>query len=369
MAVGAIAPALGAAAQIGTGIASGIGGKQAQKRANQMGDEALGIYRRQAELNLGTGDYLRNQAEMYSNPALGARLTNDAFTTGDTLRNIANVEAGNIGNGSYMNDAAQSIQGAGNFNEYDFAPVENTRQQALAFANETAANARRDALAQQTRATSQQGTALDAQLAQRGLSRDSGAAAGALSQFARENALTNAQLESNLAQMTGQLGMQASQFDVSSALQMAGLGSQYNLGMNQLRSTTGIQQGQALAGLQSLQDQQALQRAQLQSNAELGALGAAQGAYQANYLTPMMGAQQNLATLGSYAGGYAQSGMSDLIKGAAGSAGQGGAGKGAAIGGLSGQGGTIDQLTSALTGKNTPTQGGTNPGFGVSYRG
>lgn len=345
------APLIGAAAQVGTGIASGVQGKQAQQRANQMGDQALDMYQQFAEGNIGTREYLQDQAIRYSNPALGQQLTDQAIGLGDYLGGIANTEAGNIGQGGYMGDARNFLEGAGQFDQYNFDPTRSTREQALEFSQTMGDNARRDARAQMAVANTQAGTMLDAQLAQRGLSRDSGAASVALSQLGQQNAMTTAQLESGLAQQAGQLGLQASQFDISSALQQAQMESGYNLGMNQLTSQTGLAQAQGLMGLQQMSDQQALQRYGMQSEAALQGNAAAQAAYGQNYLNPMMNAQNILGTLASYQGGYAQSGMGQLIGGAQNAAGSGGAGKGAAIGGLSGRGGTISQITSGIEGK------------------
>ena len=346
------APVIGAISSIGSGIKSGIQGKQAQKRANQLGDQALGMYQQFAQSNIDTGNYLREQADAYSNPALGQQLTEQAMGLGNYLQGIAGTEAGNIGQGTMMGDAQAALMGAGNFDQYDFSGIGSTREQALAFANEMGDNARRDARAQMAIGNTQAGTMLDAQLAQRGLSRDSGAAAVALSQLGQQNAMTTAQLESGLAQQAGQLGLQASQFDISSALQQGQMESGYNLGMNQLRSQTGLSQAQGLMGLQQLSDQQALQRYGMQSEAALQGNAAAQAAYGQNYLQPMMNAQNILGTLASYQGGYAQSGMGQLISGSQNAAASGGAGVGAGLGALGGRGGFINQIVSGLENKN-----------------
>lgn len=342
---------IGAAAQIGTGIASGVGGKRAEQRANQMGDQALDMYRQFAEGNIGTREYLQNQAGQYSNPQLREQLTDQAMRLSAFITDIAGTESGNIGQGGYMGDARDALMGAGQFDQYNFDPTRSTREQALEFSQTMGDNARRDARAQMAMGNTQANTMLDAQLAQRGLSRDSGAAAVAMSQLGQQNAMSTAQLESALAQQAGQLGLQASQFDISSALQQAQMESGYNLGMNQLMSQTGLAQAQGLAGLQQLSDQQALQRYGMQSEAALQGNAAAQAAYGQNYLQPMMNAQNILGTLASYQGGYAQSGMGQLIGGAQNAAGSGGAGKGAAIGGLTGRGGGISQIVSGIQGK------------------
>lgn len=342
---------IGAAAQIGTGIASGVGGKRAEQRANQMGDQALDMYRQFAEGNIGTREYLQNQAGQYSNPQLGQQLTDQAMGLTEYLDGISTIEASKIGQGGYMGDARDALMGAGQFDQYNFDPTRSTREQALEFSQTMGDNARRDARAQMAMGNTQANTMLDAQLAQRGLSRDSGAAAVAMSQLGQQNAMSTAQLESALAQQAGQLGLQASQFDISSALQQAQMESGYNLGMNQLTSQTGLAQAQGLAGLQQLSDQQALQRYGMQSEAALQGNAAAQAAYGQNYLQPMMNAQNILGTLASYQGGYAQSGMGQLIGGAQNAAGSGGAGKGAAIGGLTGRGGGISQIVSGIQGK------------------
>lgn len=342
---------IGAAAQIGTGIASGVGGKRAEQRANQMGDQALDMYRQFAEGNIGTREYLQNQAGQYSNPQLGQQLTDQAMGLTEYLNGISTIEASKLGQGGYMGDARDALMGAGQFDQYNFDPTRSTREQALEFSQTMGDNARRDARAQMAVGNTQASTMLDAQLAQRGLSRDSGAAAVAMSQLGQQNAMSTAQLESALAQQAGQLGLQASQFDISSALQQAQMESGYNLGMNQLTSQTGLAQSQGLMGLQQLSDQQALQRYGMQSEAALQGNAAAQAAYGQNYLQPMMNAQNILGTLASYQGGYAQSGMGQLIGGAQNAAGSGGAGKGAAIGGLTGRGGGISQIVSGIQGK------------------
>lgn len=340
-----ILPFIGPALQIGQGISSSVKGKQSANEANRLGQEQADLSRKMGEANLAAGDYLRSSADQYSNPQMGQSLMNRANNLGNFLSGIANTEAGNIGSGDSMNLARDLLAGAGNFDQYSFDQVQSTRQQAADFANQMGTNARQDARAQMAIANQQAGGALDAQLAQRGLSRDSGAAAVALSQLGQQNSMNTAQLESQLAQQAGQLGMQASQFDVQSALNLANMGSNYNLGMNQLRSQTGLGQAQGLMGLQQLQDQQAMQRYGMRSEAATTGLGAAQNAYVQNFLNPMMNAQNALGTLASYQGGYAQQGYGGLVSGAAGSAKEGYTGAGAGITG------GLEQIISALANK------------------
>lgn len=348
----AVLPFVGPALQIGSGISSGIKGKNSRNEANKNAAMERDMYSRMAESNIGTANYLRGQADQYSNPQLGQQLTDQAMGLTEYLNGISTIEASKIGQGGYMGDARDALMGAGQFDQYDFSGVGSTREQALDFAQTMGDNARRDARAQMAMGNTQANTMLDAQLAQRGLSRDSGAAAVAMSQLGQQNAMSTAQLESALAQQAGQLGLQASQFDISSALQQAQMESGYNLGMNQLMSQTGLAQAQGLAGLQQLRDQQALQRYGMQSEAALQGNAAAQAAYAQNYLNPMMNAQNILGTLASYQGGYAQTGMGNLTKGAAASAQSGFTGAGEGIGG------GFSGLTSALENKNKGGQQG-----------
>ncbi len=352
-----IGPIAGAAVSVGSGIKNKQAAKRAEQRANQMGEQALGIYQQFAEGNIGTREYLQDQANQYSNPELGRELTDNALGLAKYLDGISTIEASKLGQGGYMGDARTALEGAGNFNQYDFSGVGSTREQALDFAQTMGDNARRDARAQMAVANTQANTMLDAQLAQRGLSRDSGAAAVAMSQLGQQNAMSTAQLESALAQQAGQLGLQASQFDISSALQQAQMESGYNLGMNQLTSQTGLAQAQGLMGLQQLSDQQALQRYGMQAEAALQGNAAAQAAYAQNYLNPMMNAQNILGTLASYQGGYAQSGLGQLLTGSQNAAASAGTAAGANFGAVPG---FLGQIASGLGSKNQNNQAPAN---------
>lgn len=322
-----------------TGIASGISGHKAANQAQKTAQENQAIYNRMAEGNLGTLDFLRDTMSGFQNPQLADQVLRSAQGLGGNLTDIANRAAGQIGGGGYMGQV-------GDFNEYSFQPVQTTLDQTRQFVNEMGQTARTQATDQAALATRQQGDMLDAALAGRGFSRNSGAAAAALSDFGQQSALQRSQLEGSLAQMAGEMGLQSGQFDAQNAIQMAGLGSNYNLGMNQLRSQTGL-------ALQGLHDQQALSRAQLQMGAAQGGHDALQNTYAQNYLNPMIGLASPLATLGSYMGGYAQSGLDNVHQGQRAGAQAGGAGFGAGFMGMANQFSNPDFL-SLIMGMTSP---------------
>lgn len=363
-----VLPFIGPVMSIGSGIKGKQGAKKSEQRANQMGDEALGLYRRMGEHNIGTADYLRDQADLYSRPDIGNALMGRSMGIGDLLSEIAQTEAGNIGSGETMRMVQDLLTGASgaNLNEFNFGPMQSAIGAASAAgrsaqgkADQAGELARRNAMAQQAASSALTGTALDAQLAERGMSRDSGAASSALSQFQQQNALTRAGLEGQLADQAaqlglgiGQLGVDAAKADMATAAQMAGIGSQYNLGMNELRNQAGMGAARGLLDLQGLRDNQALARAGLQSGALMDGLNLALGAYGQNYLNPMMNAQNALGTISSYMGGTAQAGMDNLISGASRAASEGYAGGGQGIqGGLS----QLTNLIGPVTGKKAGT--------------
>lgn len=353
--ISAVAPFIGPAIQGVQAIGSGIGGKQAAKKGDALVQQQQDIYGRMAEGNLGTLDNLMGMMQGYQNPDLANRVLTAAQGLGGTLTGIADTASGQLGAGGYMNQAGQ-------FDNFSFDPVNSTLAQTREAVTQMGDRARTQASDLAALNARQQEGMLDSALAARGFSRDSGTAAAALAGFGQQAALQRSSLESQLADQAAQAGLQAGQFDASNALQLAGLGSQYNLGMNQLRSNTNL-------ALQQLNDQQAMQRAQLQMGAAQSGFDALQGTYSQNYLAPMLSLANNAATVGSYMGGYGQSGMDNLLNYYKQGAQQGGAGQGAGLGGL------VSGLTSAITGKQgggpqmsaaiVPNQ---PSGFGVSIK-
>lgn len=340
MAAAAI-PAIGAGIQGVQAIGSGISGKQAQKKLDAQMQRTNELYSGMADMGAGVMDQLGNtMAGLTGGGSQGQRLMDLSSTISDTMVRNAQTSAGQIGQGGGA-DIARNAVG----NQFDFQPVQQNLLQATQTAQDAAARARTMAGDQMALGTQQGMQALDAQLAGRGFSRNSGAAAAGLMGLHQQNALASSQLQGQLADQAGNMALQAAQLDTANLLNQQGMASQYNLGMNQLGANVGM-------GLQQLNDQQALQRAGLLNDATLAGFNAQQGAYQQNILSPTMQYQSILGGLGGQLAGIAASGLAGNTNLMAGGVQQAGSGKGAALGGLTGEKGGLATLQSAISGKN-----------------
>lgn len=256
----------------------------------------------------------------YQNPQMAADVTNGAYQLGNTLQQNASIGASQIGQGG----GAQIAQNALG-NQFDFAPVGQQLTQTTQLAQDMAGRARTQAADASALNMRQSEGALDAQLAGRGLSMNSGAAAAGLMGLQQQNALARSQLEGNLANQAGQMGLQAAQLDTSNLLQHQGTASQYNLGMNQLGAQTGL-------ALQQLNDQQAIQRTGMLNDAAMGGFNALQGTYAQNYLNPQLQIQSILGALSGQLAGIGAGGLQANTELGARGVQQAGSGKGAALG-------------------------------------
>lgn len=314
--------------------------------------------------------------------------TYQAGAAGLQNRGLANQAAGLVQQGGMGGLLANVAQGGGfqgfqpgqvfqgnqfTANQFEFDPVAATRQQAIDFSMQAGDRARATAQEQAALAMRQGSQGIDKMLAARGLSADSGVGAAALAQLGAATGQQMADLNRDLASQGQQAALQASQFDVGSLLDLAGMSSQYNLGLNQLTGQLGLgrdqmtveqlmqnaqlgaqfglqrndllaglaQAGQAnnlarsqqLAALQGLQDQSMLARTDLLARGVTDPISMMQGIYAQNYLAPQMellGLQSGLAgtLVGSGVQGLMgnQAAMAQAVQAA-------GAGKGAATAG------------------------------------
>jgi hypothetical protein len=186
----AIATGLGAATQLGQGISS----KQAGQRAAATGERQLGENEQFAQ-QIGQG-------------AMG-------------------------GFGSAMSGLQGMVGQTPDLNSFDIGGVANTQQMAIDNALGFGDRARATAKEQMGLGFNQQSDALDAALASRGLSRNSGVAAGALTGLLGQQGQQMAELNRGLADQQGNMALQAGQFDAQNALGMGQLGVQQTLGLNQ----------------------------------------------------------------------------------------------------------------------------------------
>jgi hypothetical protein len=160
-----------------------------------------------------------------------------AAATGE--RQLAENEAfaGALGQGS-MGAFDAALGGLGNLangglREFDVGGVANTQQMAIENALGFGDRARTTAQEQMALGFNQQSDALDAALASRGLSRNSGVAAGALSGLLGQQGQQMAEFNRGLADQQGNMALQAGQFDAQNALGLGQLGVQQTMGLNQ----------------------------------------------------------------------------------------------------------------------------------------
>ena len=253
------------------------------------------------------------------------------------------------------------VGGASNFNQFDFNPVQQNLGQATQLAQDMAARARTQATNQMAGSVQQSQQALAQQLGSRGLSGNSGVAAAALAGLNAQNAMATSQLEANLANQAGAMGLQAAQLDTANLLQQQGMASNYNLGMNQLGAQTALGQAGALTGMQQLTDQQALTRAGLMNDAAMNGFNTLQSTYQQNYLAPQLQLQSMLAGLGGQMAGLGAGGLAGNTELMAKGVQQAGSGKGAALGGLAGAAGGLDSVGSFVRGEGMRPKNWTPP--------
>ena len=321
MGVGAIASGIGSGLQAVQGIASGISGKGASNKLEQdmQGQNQLYTGMLQGGSNALSG--LQKAGQQFANPNLANQVLGKAQGLGGQLSGIANQAAGQLGSvGGYSFDPLKGMLG-------------QTMAEQAAFGDRARATA-----TEQAALAGQQGTsALDAALASRGFSRNSGAAAAGLAQLGAQTQQGLVGLNRDLANQAGQAGLQAAQLDSQNALQFGGLASQYNLGYGQLK------------------DQEAMQAAGLKSDALKTGFDALQGTYQNNYLNPGLqyaGLASGLAGQLTGIGAGGLQGNTDIRAKGLQSA---GGGKGAGVGG--GASG-FQSLGSVLPGKPQATGGG-----------
>lgn len=395
----AVGAGLTAATGLGTAINSGIKGNRAAQTldARMAQSDAMNASLMNRGLDMLSG--LQARADSFANPALAREVLNRTRSSVNQLadRSLANQAAaifGQDGTQALMRDlyslGGNRIYqpGAGlelgqqvapsrfTANEFDFQPVRELTDQALQAA--LAGGERARTSAREEAALAARGTegALDAALAGRGLARDSGVAGAALSEFAAQTGRTLTQLERDLANSAQDAALQGAQLDASNALQLAGLGSQYNLGLNQLLAQVGMH-GDEMRVQQRLADNDLTARfrmnrenlmanqytnrnalaAQLAQSNQANALARAQGlaglqglndsallagaqalqnVYQSNYLAPQLALS---SALPSVAGSLISGGMAGAQANLAArqqAVSQAGGGKGAGLGAMTG---------------------------------
>lgn len=470
----AIASGVGAATQVGQAIGSGIKGNRAANEANRRITQTDQIFNQSLDQGMRMLDVLRGMGSSFADPrmpqtdglvqaqggprsrrggpTLSQTILNDAVQGGQNLSGVFTDTADQLGNRDLANQAADIFGQQGGFDQimsnlnsmgglqsfnpasiyegtaftpsqmqqtaFDFAPVNQVRDQAIQGAIDAGDRARATAQEQAALGLQQTQSGIGAALADMGLSRNAGAGAAALADFGTQTGQQLTQLNRDIANQTQAAALQGAQFDVNSLLNLTGMGSQYDLGFNQLQAgresdlnnllgTLGmsrdqmianqmmnnaqlgaqfgmsqnallgdlagqglqydINRAQGLAGLQQMQDATTLAQGDLRGRAITDPLSILQGVYQENYLAPQMqmaGLQSNIlqTLLTGAMGGLMQN--SEAAQKAAASA---GSGKGAATGGatssLSNFGNSFSNK-GARTGASGP---GPMPGFGVGF--
>jgi hypothetical protein len=283
---------------------SGIKGKGAAAQANQRQSALDERGNQMLDTGMGMINNYQDQAQGFleGGTGTGADLMNQARQGGQDLSQSLQGLAG-------------QLQGA--TPTFDFQSGSNVMDQAMDTFDQFSGRARNTALEQAGLGLTSGGNALDAAMASRGISRNSGIAAGAMQDLAMQGAQQRVGLERDLANQAGQIGLQATQFDVNRQLQEQGMQSQFALG-------AGAQRAQNL-GL----------AADLQTQAYATPLSMQQQMYQQNQMMPylqMMGMSNPMDLIGM--------GMNTMNQGL-GYAGQnaaaGGAGFGAGMSSLTGQ--------------------------------
>lgn len=127
--------------------------------------------------------------------------------------------------------------------DFSFDPTKGMLNQTMQAATQYAGNARNSALENQALDLNKSGDALNAMLAGRGLGRGSGVAAGALTDLLAQGNQSRTQLQRDLASMQQEAALGALAQDNSNILALGEMGSQYNMGLqNVALGKMGLQQ-------------------------------------------------------------------------------------------------------------------------------
>ena len=296
--MGAAVPFIGPAMQGAQAVGAGVSGKNAQRQA----DQRMGQFDQATNQILGMGMDAFGQAQDF----MGGRA--QQMGIGDDLLNQA--MQGGAAYGNQMQNLAGQAQGAAG--QYDFQPGSNLMNQTMDTFNQFAGNQRNMARDQAALAMTQGMGGMDAALADRGISRGSGVAAAGIGELAGQQAQQMAGLERGLSDQAGQMGLQGAQFDVQRMLQQQGMESQFALGQGQQRL-----QGIGMAG-------------DMATQGYMNPLQMGQQMFQQNVMQPFMSTMQGMQG----ALGMGMNAMGQGIDTRRQQAAAGGAGKGAATGGL-----------------------------------
>lgn len=225
--------------------------------------------------------------------------------------------------------------------QFNFAPGSNMMDQSMAAFQNISGNVRNQAADQAAQAFTQGGGALDAALASRGISRGSGVAAGATRDMAVQGAQQLAGVERDLANMGSQMGLDATQFDVGRVLQEQGMQSNFALGQAGQRSQNLLGAGNLSLGSASQQLNNLSQagnmmgnQANIMGNAYAMPLGMQQDMFSQNFMNPHMQQQQLMSGFAQNLMGMGMSGYENMMNMRNQQTQQAGAGKGAAMGGM-----------------------------------
>lgn len=422
MGVPAAIQGIGAGVQAGQAINSGIKGARAQ---NQY-DADMGQQRDLLGGLVSTGQDMVNQIgtgyQQFNNPNLAGQVLNMGQGAASGVAGVNNATANALGNQGIAGQALAALQGgyqnnvnvpqagplmsfqAPGMDQYNFTNPQQMADMFTQNALTAGSNARLGAREQLAQQSAQMQGGLNAQLAERGLSANSGAGAQALMQAAMAGNQQMAGLERGIAEMTGQSALQGAQLDAQNLLGLTGMGSQYNLGMNQLgqqsalnqfnanlgaqqqnfgqqlaggqlqagidqaRANYGLGQAQGFMGLQGMQNDVTMQQGALRNAAYTQPLDIMQGIYQNNYLNPQMQGLGQMGQIASSLLGQSIGGLDQLLGRQAEGVKAAGGGKGAATGGaISGAQNAYD----ARSPKGTPAPQVTTTGMrgGGGYTG
>ena len=208
-----------------TSIGSGIKGKGAANKADQRQAQQDERGNLMMDTGMGMMKDFQNQAQNFLNGGgPGADLMDQARTGGSQLQDKLGGLAG-------------QLEGA--TPTFDFEQGSNTMDQAMAGFDQFATGARANAREQAGQSVTAGSDSLDAALASRGISRNSGVAAGAMGDIMAQGSQGMVNLERDLANQGAQMGLDATKFDVNRLMQEQQMGSQFALG-------AGAQRGQNL---------------------------------------------------------------------------------------------------------------------------
>lgn len=352
---------IGAGANAISGINSGIKGKQANRKLQHQMEQANERFGGMADFGMGVGQNISGIL--------------DGMDPHDQSR--AN-QAGDIYGQGYQNNV--NIPGAMHqmhfdqpgMQQFDFGQVSQIADQSVQAALAAGDSARvsaRENMAMQTGGMQDQ---LGAALAAQGLNPNSGAMTSALGEQARAGMQQMGALERDIAGMADQAALTGAQMDNQNLMSMAGMGSQYNLGMNQLEQQSALGAFQSNLAAQQQHFGQGMAGAQLQAGIDQSRgqydLGRAQG------LAGLQGMQNDMVTglsgilggLGGQMGGIGAQGINSLLgmqgDAVAGAADGKGAGLGAALG-------FLPDALGGIEGKKTQNQAVTGNWGNTNRRG